>query len=203
MSIFGSGKKEFMTFQSYEKVDFSGNPMKEYQVMINPEQFSKSMSASFNHENAMTNSVSAGRFANMQPIDYNFTLILDGTGIIPSNKKDTSVKKQLKEMTEVFFKESTGGIGYEPNYVAITYCDEVFHCVITSFKTDYTLFKPDGSPLRAKVTCGFKSICIKEPNKTPEKKANTQKQNPIEEFDDALSKAIDKVLDSLFNLPSI
>lgn len=191
-----------MTFQSYEKVDFGGKPVKEYQVMINPEQFSKSMSAQFNHENAMTNSVSAGRFANMQPIDYNFTLMLDGTGVVPTHKEQASVKEQLKNLTEVLFKESDGGIGYEPYYVAITYCDEVFHCVVTSFKTDYTLFKPDGSPLRAKVTCGFKSICMKEPHAEPQRKTDAEKKS-LEKFQDALSESIDNALDSLFNLPRI
>ncbi|MBP5420812.1 MAG: hypothetical protein J6Y78_00060 [Paludibacteraceae bacterium] len=202
MSLFGSSKKEFMTFQSYEKADFGGIPIKEYQVMINPEQFSKSMSATFNHENAMTNSVSAGRFSNMQPIDYNFTLMLDGTGVVPTHKEQTSVKEQLKNLTEVLFKEAAGGIGYEPYYVAITYCDEVFHCVVTSFKTDYTLFKPDGSPLRAKVTCGFKSICMKEPHAEPQRKTDAEKTN-FEKFKDALSESIDNALDSLFNLPRI
>ena len=205
MSILGVGlgKKEYMTIQAYADIKFKTPKGSLYQVMINPEQFSKNMTTSFNHENAMTNSVSAGRFVNMQPIDYNFSLMLDGTGVVPTHKDTKSVKEQLADLTHVFFSEVEGGIGYEPNYVAITFCDEIFHCVITSFKTDYTLFKPDGSPLRAKVSCGFKSICMKEPNLEPEKSVEVKSGNALEEFSDALSDAYEEMLDSLFNLPSI
>ena len=85
MSIlgFGSNKKEFMTFHVFDFKDGvpSIREKEEFQVMINPEEFSKSMTATFNQEKAMTNSISAGRFANMQPIDYNFTLMIDANRI--------------------------------------------------------------------------------------------------------------------------
>ena len=166
----GNGKKEFMTFQAYEDVGFLNPKGSAYQVTINPEQFSKSMSALFEKKKGHKYSVSAGKFSSMQPIDYNFTLMLDGTGVIPSQRIRESVQEQLSKITDVFFKTGSKGKGYEPNYVAITFCDEIFHCVISSFKTDYTLFNPDGSPLRAKVTCAFKSICSREPNLKPKRK---------------------------------
>ena len=215
MSILGSGtgKKEFMTFQAFEDVEFKSmmqetvkqNGKEEsvplsYRVMINPDQFSKSMSVSYSQENAMTNSVSVGRFANMQPIDYDFSLVLDGTGVVPSFQEKGSVKKQLNQLKKIFFKEVEGGIGYKPNYVSITYCDEIFFCVITSFRTDYQMFNPDGSPLRAKVTCSFKSVCMKEPEQEGEDDQVAKGGDKPDGFLDAISMAKDKVLDSLFEL---
>ncbi|MBR4839995.1 MAG: hypothetical protein IK005_05910 [Paludibacteraceae bacterium] len=209
MSIlgFGSNKKEFMTFNVFDFKD--GIPeirTKEvYQVMINPEEFSKSMTANFTQEKAMTNSISAGRFANMQPIDYNFTLMIDGTGVIPTQKGTKSVQEQLTQLTKIFFKVVEGNVGYEPNFVAITYCSEVFYVVNTSFKIDYKLFKQDGSPLRAKVTCSFKSICMKPQEdkkieKPEESELVVEKNSALDDFADAVSEAYDKALDSLFKL---
>lgn len=214
MSIlgFGSNKKEFMTFHVFDFKDGvpSIREKEEFQVMINPEEFSKSMTATFNQEKAMTNSISAGRFANMQPIDYNFTLMIDGTGVIPTQKGTKSVQEQLTKLTKIFFKEVEGNIGYEPNFVAITYCSEVFYVVNTSFKIDYSLFKQDGSPLRAKVTCSFKSICMKpkeevkfEKSEGDGKSDESSKEDEIsaiDKFADVVSEAYDKALDSLFKL---
>lgn len=209
MSIlgFGSNKKEFMTFNVFDFVE--GIPKirtnEVYQVMINPEEFSKSMTANFNQEKAMTNSISAGRFASMQPIDYNFSFLIDGTGVIPTQKGTKSVQEQLTQLTKIFFKVVEGNVGYEPNFVAITYCSEVFYVVNTSFKIDYKLFKQDGSPLRAKVTCSFKSICMKpkEDKKLEESEKSEsaeEKNSALDDFADAVSEAYDKALDSLFKL---
>lgn len=195
----GSEKKEFMTFQSYGKIDFSGEPMETYQAMINPDQFSVSMAASYNTDHVKSSSVSLGRFSSMNPIDYSCTLLLDGTGVIPTSKEKKTVKEQLSQLSKVFFTELNGGREYKPNYVRITYCDEIFDCRITSYKIDYTLFNADGTPLRAKVTCSFQSACVKDPKKEEKKNASGGKGAPAS-FLDGLAEAFDSALDSLFKL---
>lgn len=47
------------------------------------------------------------------------------------------------------------GNKHEPNIVHIIWGTLYFVCRLTSFKVDYVLFKPDGTPLRAKVTLAF------------------------------------------------
>ncbi len=195
----GSEKKEFMTFQAYGSIDFSGDPIETYQVMINPDQFSVSMSASYNSESVKSKSVSLGRFSNMSPIDYSCTLMLDGTGVVPTNKEKKTVKDQLSQLSRVFFKELNAGKEYKPNYVRITYCDEIFDCRITSYKIDYTLFNADGTPLRAKVTCSFQSACVKDPKKDEESDSGDKGGAPAS-FLDGLAEAFDSALDTLFKL---
>ena len=194
-----------MTFHAYTDHTFKKMMGEgyEYQVMINPEQFSRSMTAMFNRIDTMFGNVSAGRFANMQPVEYNFTLVIDGTGVVPTLTERKCVKEHLAQLKKVLFTETEGGVGYEPNYVEITYCDEIFQCVATSFKVDYSLFKPNGEPLRAKVTCAFKSICHIEPGRTPSKKTTSGGESKFDEFKDALASAYENALDSLFELPEI
>lgn len=199
----GSGKKEFMTFQSYNYNDteFKGSPINVYQVMINPDQFTKSITPNYTKQESQPEDTNTGDFSGMQPIDYSFSLMLDGTGVVPVSKDRGDVQEQLEKLTNIFFDVSDDH--YKPNNVAITYCNEIFHCRISSFKTDYSLFKPDGTPLRVKVTCSFRSVCYKEPGKKPEKKPDSKGKNAFEKFTDAISEAYDEVLDSLFNLPRL
>lgn len=193
-----SDKMEYMTLQAYSDVKFKKKRGEAYKAMINPDSFSKTMTANYNHQDCISNSISAGKFSNMSPIDYSFTLLLDGTGIV-SNGKEKEVKNELKKLTSVCFVEEEEGTGYMPNYVAITYCNEIFHCVATSLKTDYTLFKPNGMPLRAKVTCSFRSISHKEPGTIPEETPVPASTDvPAESFEDLLQKAAKETLDSLF-----
>lgn len=200
----GSGKKEFMTFHSYKYDDIMfEKPDKEYQVMINPDQFTKSITPHYTKQESQPEETDTGNFSGMQPIDYSFSLMLDGTGVVPTSKDRGDVQKQLEELTNIFFDISGGEGYYKPNNVAITYCNEIFHCRINSFKTDYSLFKPDGTPLRVKVTCSFKSVCYKGPKKEPEKKTDSKGESAFDKFTDAISEAYEEMVDSLFNLPRL
>lgn len=201
---FRSEKKEFMTFQAYEKVDFK-QPIKdkEFTVMVNPESFSKSINVHYKKEECMANSISAGRFSGMDAVDYSFSLLLDGTGIISQKPEYKDVKAQLNALTEVLFAKTGESTGYRPNYVSITYCDESLHCVVSSLKTEYSLFRSDGTPLRAKVTCSFKSVCQIETGEIDGEALNKRREREkgaFDSFKDTISQAMDEEADSLFNL---
>jgi hypothetical protein len=200
MSIldFKSGKKEFMTFQAYDDIKFTKKLGDEYKVMINPETFEKNMTISYqNLESVHKYSTSIGLFANMGAISYSFSLVLDGTGIVNPSKKD--VQKELTDLTNVLFKKVNDG-SYQPNYVSITYCHEIFNCVITSFKINYTLFNLDGTPLRATVTCSFSSACKVESNKEFDKTKSKQEKSWFENFSEVVATSMENECDSLFNL---
>lgn len=175
MSLFSSDNKEHMTLQAYEDEKFSKSMGDEYEVLINPETFNKSMSVSYHKENAMTNSVSLGKFENMAAITYDFSIIIDGTGVVNAKRRD--VKKEIDTLTNVLFKIYDNGLGYEPNYVAISYCGEIFHCQITSFKTEYQLFNTNGTPLRAKINCNFSSTGSKPTNQEEKETENKIDEN--------------------------
>jgi hypothetical protein len=47
---------------------------------------------------------------------------------------------------------------HRPNYVIVNWGEGLsFRCVLTVFNTTYTLFRPDGTPLRARVALEFAS----------------------------------------------
>jgi hypothetical protein len=49
------------------------------------------------------------------------------------------------------------GTIHSPNYLILAWAQLQFQCVLTSMNVSYTLFMPDGTPLRAKVAVTFQS----------------------------------------------
>ena len=194
-----SGKREYMTLQAYNDIACCKAKGGEYKVMINPETFGKKLSATYKKPKTIWGkySTSSGLFSEMTNSSYDFSLLLDGTGIVNPAKKD--VKKELDDLMDVLFTKIGEG-GYRPNYVIITYCNETFKCVATSVDVKYTLFNPDGTPLRATVTCSFSPV-YKLPNKS-DLKENTPKDEKswFEEFSEVVSASAKNECDSLFNL---
>jgi len=197
-----SGKREYMTLQAYEDYSFQNLIGDEYQVMINPETFEKKFTASYKKNKSIFGrySISPGFFSEMGITTYDFSLILDGTGIVNPAKKD--VKKELDDLMNVLFTKFGDG-GRRPNYVIITYCHETFRCVVSSVVVKYTLFNPDGTPLRATVTCSFSSA-YKLTNETELKKNISETEKSwFEDFSEVVSSSVKNECDSLFNLLGI
>jgi hypothetical protein len=197
-----SGKREYMTLQAYEDYFFNNVIGDEYQVMINPDTFERRFTASYEKPKSILGkySISSGLFSGMGTTTYNFSLILDGTGIVNPAKKD--VKKELDDLMNVLFTKWGDG-GRCPNYVIITYCHETFRCVVTSVVVKYTLFNPDGTPLRATVTCSFSSADRFTNQSDMKKKISENEKSWFEDFSEVISSSVKNECDSLYNLLAI
>lgn len=193
-----SGKREFMTLQVDEN---SGAKSKEYQVMINPETFEKRITASNQKpKNLSEKEGTSSEFIEMGPTIYDFSLILDGTGIVNPTRKD--VKKELDDLMNVLFTKVGDG-GHHPNPVIITYCHETFRCIVSSVVVKYTLFNPDGTPLRATVTCSFTSTGEFLNESDLKRTTDENEKSWFEDFAEVVSASVKNECDSLYNMLGI
>ena len=81
-------------------------------------------------------------------------LVLDGTGVVKSsNSQPVSVKDQIDLLKSVVY--TYVGSKHEAPIVQLTWGSFLFYGRVESLKFDYTLFKPSGVPLRAKVSLTF------------------------------------------------
>ena len=186
-------KSSFMTLLGYKRPDNdSEEEPKEkftYKVMVNPDDFSRTFSFQYSGNDTTNESSTAGKHTGTSPETYDFTLHIDGTGIIDEKRKD--VKQELESLMKVVFEKTESG--YVPNHVEISYCDDVFKCTVSTFKVSYTLFNTNGTPLRAKVTCQFKSIIKKTPDNKSEsssgKSAPSTSNKPVAVSDNSSAEA--------------
>lgn len=85
-------------------------------------------------------------------------LTLDGTGVVkPSGRASNSNIKSVKEQIDLLKEVAYTYVGdkHEAPIVQLKWGSFLFYGRAESLKFDYTLFKPSGVPLRAKVTLSF------------------------------------------------
>lgn len=135
-------------------------------AMLNPEKFSHSHSITYEQQNKcdpkpVGNPGTTTKFKNVSPETIDFSIILDGTGVIreiPLKLIPTKVNERLKKLKEIVY--TYDGTNHEPNVVQLLWGEAVksFNGRLTSMKVDYTLFSPVGEPLRATVAMSFVSF---------------------------------------------
>lgn len=92
------------------------------------------------------------KFSTNKPDRIEFKeMILDGTGVVEGTR--TSVKQQIDLLRSVAYTYQ--GTNHEPPVVEVSWGPLLFKARMESLAVDYTLFKPNGEPLRAKVSLTF------------------------------------------------
>lgn len=136
-----------------------------YSVMINPEQITHSRDIQINENSKANTAGGVTQFQGYGNDTLSFDLYFDGTGVVAGGTVDGEINK-LKGV--IFDLKSEL---HKPNYLLVSWNSLKFYCHIKSFNITYTLFKPDGAPLRAKVSLSFQEYI------DPEKKKAVMEQS--------------------------
>ena len=135
-----------------------------FEVMINPSNYSHSYTISNTSTEKGSQGKKGAQGANENPPKYianlpqkvGFDIVIDGTGVvIPPGAALAlpDVKTQIANLIKVVY--TYVGKEHEPNPVRVLWGSFVFFGTLDSMSMDYTLFKPSGAPLRAKVKLSF------------------------------------------------
>lgn len=124
-------------------------------VMINPAEFSQEYSIEYSDQKTLGQIASENKFSAINSDKVSFSLVLDGTGVVPtpSGTAAKDVKTQITDLLGVVYEYD--GETHEPSRVRLLWGSLIFFGRMTSMSTQYTLFKPSGAPLRAKVDLKF------------------------------------------------
>ena len=139
-----------------------------FEVMLNPSEFSHERSIIYSTDNAGSGCGSAkdepiGKaavtpdFQSYGDETVGFSLVIDGTGVVnipqpaPGGSPDVATQiKNLNKVVYVYDQEE-----HEPRVVQLLWGSFKFNCRLKSMSVQYTLFKPSGQPLRAKLSLSF------------------------------------------------
>ena len=154
------GKLEKLKICAFDNDNFTGKGVKEIQVAINPEKYSHDYQICYSKVNAPGSSAGSPKF-NRTPSDkVSFELVFDGTGAIPTILPGVipggvtgSVADQIEEFKNVVFKVK--GKIHSPYFLRLSWGTLQFECRLQQLNIQFTLFKPDGSPLRARAGAEF------------------------------------------------
>ncbi len=153
-----AGKLEKLSIQPCKDPKCQQEIGQPFKVLINPEKYSRKFVIEYNDQQPMGSSGGAPAFSRILPETINLEFIFDGTGAIPSpaGGPTKTVSQWLSDFKTATF-EYNGDI-HSTNYLLINWGSLVFKCRLQQYSVDYTLFKEDGTPLRAKVSAEFKEF---------------------------------------------
>jgi nucleoid-associated protein YgaU len=156
-----SGSLSKMKIKAFEKGDFKGK-IGEFSVYINPASYSRSYKILYNDRQAPGSSGGSPDYVKTPSDTVKFELVFDGTGVVgsplPGIVPFTSdgVKDQINKFMKLVF--SYNGNIHSPNFLEISWATLLFKCRLSTLDMNYTMFKPDGTPLRARANAVFTSF---------------------------------------------
>jgi len=156
-----SGQKKRLSISSCT-VDAAGNinvdaSKPKFEVMLNPSSYSRELSIEYSKAKALGQHGGEAKFSAYRPEAVSFDLVLDGTGVAGPAP---DVKTQVKQLEAVVY--GYDGEQHEPNPVRLLWGSLILFGRLTSMSLEYTLFKPSGAPLRAKVKLAFRGFMSAE-----------------------------------------
>ncbi|TPW15556.1 MAG: hypothetical protein FD130_1180 [Halothiobacillaceae bacterium] len=148
-------------------VDESGNVTVSdgdaFEVMLNPSNYSQTFSIGYSKKEVLGQLASDAKFSGIKPQKVSFDMVIDGTGVVNlpiPGVGSPDVKTQIAQLTAIVY--TYDGDNHEPNHVRLLWGSLIFFGRLDSMSVEYTLFKPSGEPLRAKVKLSFTGFMSKE-----------------------------------------
>lgn len=148
-----------LTIMAYKDTNFS-SLIGTYKVNINPESYSHNHSVSFGNKKKVAEG--AGNPESFNTIDtetVSFDIVFDGTPIFKSFTEE-EVATQIEKFKELTYKYN--GEIHRNNYLKLSWGTFLFYGYLTELNINYSMFKRDGDPLRAKASVSFSGFVDKE-----------------------------------------
>lgn len=133
-----------------KKLEVKDSKFPSFTLPINPESYSKNYKVEYDTSQGQGNQGTDPKFKSTAPEELKLDFIFDGTGTVEGYVHNNElVSKQITTfLNTVYFME---GEIHRPKFLKVHWGKQfTFECVLSNLDINYTLFKPDGEPLRAK-----------------------------------------------------
>jgi hypothetical protein len=152
-----------VTVQPSGKIDVSTDGAATFTAMLNPSDVSHDRVIAYNGQQSLGQLGSEMKFRAVGPDRISFALLFDATGVVaPATFADSQkdVGTWLKQLNRVVYDYE--GAHHQPGHVRVLWGSLILFGRMESMSTNYTLFKPNGDPLRAKVSLKFVGFISKK-----------------------------------------
>ncbi len=153
------GGLEKMIITAYADGEYNTAVGKPFTVWINPATYTYKYKILYNNRQAQGSNGPSPDFNRVGCDSVSFELTFDATGVVPapvagvSNAPPDGVAGMIADFRALVL--NVNGRIHSPNFVKLAWAQLQFQCRLESLDITYTLFKPDGTPLRAKATVTF------------------------------------------------
>jgi hypothetical protein len=175
--MFDKGKLEKMTIRAFKPAANPDDPPQPsdskddtYVVQVNPKSYSLNHLLNYTYPRGQGFSAGEAVYNDSPPINLSFEFLFDGTGVVPAPSEIGDIPvigalasifapdkyvvvDEIKKFNTLVYTYAGGQ--HRPRSLLLVWGTLIFPCVLSSVEYRYTLFKPDGSPLRAVAACSF------------------------------------------------
>lgn len=163
-----SGQLTKLVIEAHQKVTCAGQPERSFTVMFNPASYTTRHAVEYEQDDqAKGTSGLPQRYKSTPPNDFTLGFTLDGTGAAAD---PVDVDAQIREFLETV--QVYDGDIHRPPYLKIVWGALLVRCVFKSADIKSTLFRPDGTTLRAEVTATFSGF-IDDERRVAKERANS------------------------------
>ena len=130
----------------------------EFVAQLNPEKVSFKYQIELEEQQAQGTSGAQPRFGKTKPEELTFQFLFDATGAIPLPDGASAISEDGVDARISAFKRVVlqfNGEEHKPNNLKLIWGRLLFKCVLNELNLEYTLFRADGTPLRASATAKF------------------------------------------------
>ncbi|WP_422360463.1 hypothetical protein [Reichenbachiella sp.] len=162
-----------------------------YSVMMNPESIKLTKGSEYSTKAAPNAGENSPKFKNSKKGQLSFDIVIDCTGVV--NPQRVDMAEEISKIEKLTHKYN--GKIHRPNYVIVRWGkDLTFKGVLSQMDISYTLFKPNGAPLRAKVSLTFDEYIAPKRASKMRKKSSPDLTHLVEVNEgDTLPQLCDKV----------
>jgi len=147
-----------LIIHSFEKNDFKKEDEKlTFTTPINPETFSRTNHIELDISRGHGQPGTSAKYNSTAPEELKIEFVLDGTRTMEGyveTLKNKEVSEQIKAFTDCVYKYE--GKIHRPRFLIVHWGSEIrFPGVLSHMDINYSLFSPNGNPLRAKISATF------------------------------------------------
>lgn len=153
------GGLEHMLIKAFSD-DELNSPAGEFAVWINPASYTHDYGISYTDRQGPGSNGASPGFNKVCQETVAFDLVLDATGVIAPPKASPGYRPGgVAPLIDDFVKlaVTVNSKTHRPNILKLIWAQLQFECVLSRLNIAYTLFQPDGTPLRAKLSVRFNS----------------------------------------------
>jgi hypothetical protein len=143
-----------LSLQAYADAQFTQPVGSPYAVFLNPESFVHKSENAYDTPHPPGSAGDTPRFNYSSQGSLDFNLLLDGTRAIDG--RQIEVSQEVAALRDLAFNYH--GQVRSPYYVQVAWGSFLFQGRLATFNVTYSLFRPDGTPVRAKIDLAFVSF---------------------------------------------
>jgi hypothetical protein len=156
-----SGSLERLVITAFSDAQYNRQTGSPFTVWINPASYTHDFTICYSDRQAQGSNGPSPEYNRVGQETISFDLLFDATGVIPPPIPGTPLPSDgVAGLIEAFVAlvATVNGTIHRPNYLKLSWAQLQFQCVLSKLNINYTLFKPNGTPIRAKVAVTFLSF---------------------------------------------